>query len=121
VPAILPALARAQNLGERAARAGFDWPGLDGVLDKVAEEIAELRAAEDGLARERELGDLLFTLVNAARWLTVDAESALRGACDRFTRRYAEMERVARTRGADLADLPLAEQDALWDQAKWSE
>jgi tetrapyrrole methylase family protein/MazG family protein len=118
VPAILPALARAQALGDRAARAGFDWPDLKGVLDKVTEEVSELRQAEDAEARERELGDLLFSLANLARWLEVDAESALRDTCDRFMDRYAEMERQARARGIDLADLPLAEQDALWDQAK---
>jgi tetrapyrrole methylase family protein/MazG family protein len=118
VPAILPALARAQALSDRAARAGFDWPDLEGVLDKVMEEVAEIREADDAEARGRELGDLLFSLANLARWLKVDAESALRETCDRFTARYAEMERQARARGIDLADLPLVEQDALWDQAK---
>jgi tetrapyrrole methylase family protein/MazG family protein len=118
VPAILPALARAQALGERAARAGFDWPDLEGVLEKVKEEVAELHGVDDRDARARELGDLLFSLVNVARWLAVDAESALRGTCDRFVRRYAEMEQVARARGLTLADLPPAEQDSLWEQAK---
>ena len=118
VPTILPALARAQALGDRAARGGFDWPDLEGVLDKLDEEVAELCAAKGREAREQELGDLLFTLVNVARWLGVDAESALRGTCDRFTRRYAEMEQAASARGIDLADLSLDEQDALWDRAK---
>jgi len=118
VPGVLPALARAQEIGDRVARTGFDWPDLDGVLAKLGEEIAELRAAEDAERREQEMGDLFFTLVNVARWLKVDAESALRGACDRFTGRYAEMERTARAQGTDLADLPLADQDALWEQAK---
>lgn len=121
VPIILPALARAQALGDRAARAGFDWPDADGVLDKLAEEVAELRATGEPGARARELGDLLFTLVNVARWLDVDAESALRGACDRFTYRYAEMEQMARTRGIDLSTLSLAEQDALWELVKAQE
>lgn len=118
VPPILPALARAQELGDRAARTGFDWSDLPGVLDKLSEEVAELQAARDRAARERELGDLLFTLANVARWLDVDAESALRSACDRFTRRYTAMERAARNQGADLANLSLAEQDALWEEAK---
>lgn len=118
VPVTLPALARAQALGDRVARAGFDWPDLGGVLAKVGEEIAELREVEDPEARARELGDLLFTLVNVGRWLGVDAESALRGTCDRFTRRYAEMEQSASARGVDLADLSLEEQGALWDRAK---
>jgi tetrapyrrole methylase family protein/MazG family protein len=118
LPAILPALARAQALGERAARSGFDWPDVEGVLDKISEEVAEARAAQNPDAQSQELGDLLFSLVNLARWLDVDAESALRGACDRFVRRYTEMERVAHARGLDLADLPLAEQDELWERAK---
>lgn len=118
VPAILPALARAQALGERAARVDFDWPDLEGVLDKVNEEIAELRAAEDPEGRARELGDLLFSLVNVARWLEVDAESALRSTCDRFKDRYTQMEQIARNRGLDLASLSLAEQEALWNEVK---
>jgi tetrapyrrole methylase family protein / MazG family protein len=118
VPAILPALARAQSLGERSARVGFDWPNVEGVLDKLSEEVAELRATEDLVTRASELGDLLFTLVNVARWLAVDAEDALRGACNRFVRRYAEMEQMAQARGLDLADLTLADKDLLWRSAK---
>lgn len=118
VPAALPALARAQAIGDRAARSGFDWPDIEGVLDKVVEEVRELRAAEDAAAREQEMGDLLFTLVNLARWLEVDAESALRRACDRFTQRFAEMERKARSQHSDFASLAPAEQDALWQKAK---
>jgi tetrapyrrole methylase family protein/MazG family protein len=118
VPAILPSLARAQALGDRAARAGFDWPNLHGVLDKVGEELGEVKDALDREAQAKELGDLLFSLVNFARWLEVDAESALRGACDRFVRRYTWMEQHARRQGLDLSSLPLEEQDALWDQAK---
>ncbi len=121
VPAILPSLARAQALGDRAARDGFDWPDLDGVLDKVNEELDELRSANDVEAQTAELGDLLFSLANASRWLGVDAESALRGACDRFTQRYAEMERQARTRDTHLVDLSSAEQEALWQEAKTAE
>ena len=121
VPTILPALARAQELGDRAARAGFDWSDVEGVLAKLGEEVAELRAADGAKHRAEELGDLLFSLVNVARWLDIDAESALRGACDRFTARFATMERAARARGVDLADLPLAEQDALWEGAKEQE
>ncbi len=121
VPAILPALARAQELADRAARTGFDWPDLEGVLDKVGEEIEELRATQNAEERAEEFGDLLFSLVNVARWLGVDAESALRTACDHFTRRYGEMERLAQAQGQDLADLDLASQDALWEQAKVGE
>jgi tetrapyrrole methylase family protein/MazG family protein len=118
VPTILPALARAQALGDRAARAGFDWPDVEGVLGKLDEEVAELRAAQNPEERSWELGDLLFTLVNVARWLNVDAESALRGACDRFTQRYAEMERSAMAQGTNLAALSAEEKDVLWNQAK---
>jgi tetrapyrrole methylase family protein/MazG family protein len=118
VPAVLPALARAQALGDRAARGGFDWPDVDGVLDKLGEEVGELRAVEDSEARSRELGDLLFSLVNLARWLDVDAESALRSTCNRFTRRYAEMEQRARAQGKELSALSLAEQDRLWEEVK---
>ena len=118
VPPILPALARAQALGERAARAGFDWPDISGVLDKVREELAELSDSADREARAQELGDVLFSLVNAARWLGIDAESALRGTCDRFTQRYIQMEQEAQSRGLDLSALSLEEQDTLWDRAK---
>ncbi|HNS49573.1 MAG TPA: nucleoside triphosphate pyrophosphohydrolase [Anaerolineae bacterium] len=118
VPATLPALARAQALSVRAARAGFEWPDLVGVLDKLAEEVGELAEARDHDAAEAELGDVLFTVVNVARWLGLEAETALRGACTRFAARYAHMERQARQRGVNLADLPMAEQEALWQCAK---
>jgi len=118
VPTTLPALARAQSLQRRAARMGFDWEDVEGVWDKVAEEIAELRAATDAQARESELGDVLFAVTNLARWLGVDAESALRAACDRFTRRFAAMEKQCRERGLDLGRLSLAEWDTLWEESK---
>lgn len=118
VPAILPALARAQQISDRAARAGFEWPNMEGVLDKLAEEVGELCGAKDAHEIESELGDVLFTLTNVARWLRLDAESALRLACDRFSRRYAEMERQARSKGVNLADLPMSEQESLWQRAK---
>ncbi|HIP95614.1 MAG TPA: nucleoside triphosphate pyrophosphohydrolase [Anaerolineae bacterium] len=118
VPTTLPALARAQSLQRRAARMGFDWEDVKGVWDKVAEEIAELRAATDAQARESELGDVLFAVTNLARWLGVDAESALRAACDRFTRRFATMERQCQERGLDLGRLSLAEWDVLWEEVK---
>jgi len=118
VPTTLPALARAQSLQRRAARMGFDWEDVEGVWDKVAEEIAELRAATDAQARESELGDVLFAVTNLARWLGVDAESALRAACDRFTRRFAAMEKQCQERGLDLGRLSLAEWDTLWEESK---
>ncbi len=87
-------------------------------MAKVAEEIEELRGTSEVAEREEELGDLLFSLVNLARWLEVDAESALRVANARFARRFAAMEDLCRQRGQHLADLSLAEMDALWDEVK---
>jgi tetrapyrrole methylase family protein/MazG family protein len=118
VPADMPALARAQALGERAARAGFDWPDVGGVLDKVREEVGELKAAEDPGLQAGELGDLLFALTNVARWLGLDAESALRETSLRFIRRYSRVERGALARGTSLATLSPAELEALWEDAK---
>ena len=118
VPAALPALARAQEISVRAARAGFEWPCVAGILDKLSEEVGELVDAQDGDAKVSEFGDVLFTLVNVARWLNLDAESALRATCDRFSTRYAAMEREAHAMGADLADLPMTEQETLWQRAK---
>jgi tetrapyrrole methylase family protein/MazG family protein len=118
VPANMPALARAQALGERAARAGFDWPDVDSVLHKVCEEVSELKGAEDPGSQAGELGDLLFTLTNVARWLGLDAESALRETSDRFIRRYSRVEHGARARGGSLAALSPAELEALWEDAK---
>jgi tetrapyrrole methylase family protein/MazG family protein len=114
----LPALARAQAIQKRVARVGFDWPDAEGVVAKIAEEVIELREAQGGEELEEELGDLLFSVVNLARWLDVDAESALRGACERFIRRFSGMEHLCRERGLDLSELSLAEQDELWEEVK---
>jgi tetrapyrrole methylase family protein/MazG family protein len=118
VPLTLPALAQAQSYQRRVARVGFDWPNVEGVMTKVAEEIEELQRTSDAAEREEELGDLLFSLVNLARWLKVDAESALRAANARFARRFAAMEDLCRQRGQRLADLSLAELDTLWEEVK---
>jgi len=121
VPTALPALARAQSLERRAARMGFEWRNLEEVMSKVAEELAELQAATTAEARELELGDVLFVLVSLARWLDVDAESALRATCDRFTQRFAAVEKLCRERGLELGQLSLAEWDALWEEAKYND
>ena len=118
VPPTLPALAQAQSYQRRVARVGFDWPDVEGVVAKVAEEMEELQRTSDAAEQEEELGDLLFSLVNLARWLKVDAESALRAANARFAQRFAAMEDLCRQRGKHLADLSLAEQDALWEEVK---
>jgi tetrapyrrole methylase family protein/MazG family protein len=122
VPKSLPALARAYRLGERAARVGFDWPDPKGALDKVAEEAQELVADQAaGKAPDRELGDLLFALVNVARHLGCDPEEALQNTNDRFTARFGVVEETARQQGLETQHCTLTQLDALWDQAKAAE
>ncbi len=121
VPLALPALSRAEKLQKRAARAGYDWPDMEGVLDKLDEELAELRQAVTQGRRdeiENELGDILFTVVNLARHLKVDPEKALRKANDKFSRRFRLAESMARDGGDALEDLSAAELDILWKTAK---
>ena len=121
VPAALPALARAQQLGDKARQLGFDWPDMAGVLTKLREEQAELEAAVaagNRAAAARELGDVLLTLTSVARHLDVPAEMALRDAADRFVARARRVEAAARARGAALADLDPAERERLWALAK---
>lgn len=117
----LPALTRAIKLQNRAARVGFDWPSADEVLDKLAEETAELRAATDPAHRAEEFGDLLFVLANLARHLDIDPEAALRDANAKFTRRFAAIEAALAADGRRPEDSTLAEMDALWDAAKAAE
>jgi len=121
VPRSLPALLRAERLGTRAARAGFDWTEPKEVLEKVEEEIGELRRAVDGESDERiaeEFGDVLFALANLARHLGVHSEGALQGASDRFARRYRRIEDELRGRGSDISKETPAELDRLWQRAK---
>jgi tetrapyrrole methylase family protein/MazG family protein len=118
VPAALPALTQAQEYQDRAARVGFDWPEIKGVLDKVREEIDEIEKAENIEEVTSELGDLFFALVNLARWRKVDAESALRETNLRFKTRFASVEQGAKNQGRTLSDMRLEEMDALWNEAK---
>jgi nucleoside triphosphate diphosphatase len=137
VPKTLPALLRAYQTQARAARVGFDWPhnaaGLEQVFGKVAEEIGELREAvsqsqakpesapSQPIGRdhiEAELGDILFSLVNLARFVKVNPEEALRGSTNRFIDRFHLVEARAAEKGRSLTDMTLAEMDALWDEAK---
>jgi tetrapyrrole methylase family protein/MazG family protein len=118
VPVAMPALARAQVISQRAVRVGFEWPDIDGVLDKVAEEAQEISSAQTPEEREAEMGDLLFATVNLARWLNIDAESALRTTNERFTQRFRTLEQLARERGEKLADLDIDALDLLWEEAK---
>jgi tetrapyrrole methylase family protein/MazG family protein len=121
VSRILPALAASQEMQERAANIGYEWPSVDGVLDKVSEELAELRDAPTPADQAEEYGDLLFVLVNVARWHGIEAEAALRNANDKFRRRFASVERQAAERGVALRDLDFGALDALWDTAKTEE
>ncbi len=114
----LPALAASQEMQERAAHIGYDWPSVDGVLEKVAEELAELAAAADQAERDEELGDLLMVVVNLARHHGVQAEASLRAANEKFRRRFGAVERLAAARGVALRDLTFAQLDELWDEAK---
>jgi tetrapyrrole methylase family protein/MazG family protein len=118
IPYSLPALARSQKIQNRVRRVGFDWPNIAGVYDKVAEEIAELQAAQSPAERAAELGDLLFVLVNVAAWLDVDAESALREANLRFSRRFAQVEQLAAARELDLSQMNIEALETLWQEVK---
>jgi len=120
----LPALTRALKLQRRAARVGFDWGEAGAVLDKVAEEAAELAEAAgrgEADALEDEMGDLLFVLVNLARHLQVDPEAALRRTNAKFVRRFAAIEDALAAEGRAPAEATLEEMDALWDAAKRAE
>jgi MazG family protein len=114
----LPALAASQELQERAAHLGYDWPSVEGILAKVAEELGELVAAGSPSARTEELGDLLTVAVNLARHSGVNAEAALRAANEKFRARFGVVERLAAERRVALRDLPFDELDALWEEAK---
>jgi tetrapyrrole methylase family protein/MazG family protein len=114
----LPALSQAQTIQKRAARVGFDWDNIEGVLNKVMEEVEEIRTAENDQARAAELGDLFFALVNYARWFKIDAESALREANIRFRTRFKFIENSAREQKRPLTDLSLDEMEALWQLSK---
>jgi tetrapyrrole methylase family protein/MazG family protein len=121
VPRAMPALARAQEISKRAARVGFEWDSIDGVLDKLREEETELRQAiesGDSARIASELGDLLFTMVNIARHAKVDAEQCLRQMVDRFTVRFQWMEAEAARQNRPLESLSPDEWEALWQQAK---
>jgi ATP diphosphatase len=124
VPRALPALVRAAKLGRRAAAVGFDWPDEQAVRSKITEEVRETEsaiAAGDPTAVAEELGDVLFVLVNWARLLHVDPETALRAANDKFERRFAAMEARIAARGLDMKELSFEQWDQLWAEAKESE
>ncbi len=118
VPKHMPALAYAREISRRAVRVGFEWENMEGVIDKVVEEIREIKDSKEREEKEKEFGDLLFTLVNVARWEGIDAEAALRGANNKFYRRFSKMEELCSERGVNFAELSFEEQNKLWEEAK---
>jgi MazG family protein len=121
LPTALPALMRAQNAQKKAARVGFDWDSAEGVLDKIEEEIAELRVAMKEGRRgpvEEELGDLLFSVVNLSRKIHVDAETALVSATDKFVRRFRAVEAELAADGRKVEECSAEEMNAVWDRHK---
>jgi MazG family protein len=134
VPRTLPALLEALQLTRKAARIGFDWPNMEGIFDKLQEETQELQAvlAKDSSCLnkipsgtnstiESELGDILFVVVNLARFLDLDPEIALKKTSQKFSRRFRSMEQFAREKGTTLAQIPRPQMESLWDQAKLQE
>ena len=118
----LPSLIRAQKLQKKAAKVGFDWPDVSGALDKVEEELAEVCAAIGGDGDvEEEIGDLIFAVTNVSRFVKVDSERAAEKTCNKFVRRFADMEQQAKAQGKQLSEFTLEEMDALWDEAKKKE
>jgi len=117
IPLALPGLTRAVKLQAKAAKVGFDWPSVDNVYDKIAEEIAEFRAAPDDKKPE-EFGDLLFAIANVARHLGIDPEAALRGTNAKFERRFGHVEARLAEMGKEPKQSTLEEMDGLWDEAK---
>ena len=115
----LPALWRAEKVQKKAKKAGFDWPDVSGALDKLSEELEELKTAvAEGTNVEEELGDLLFSAVNVSRFVKVDTEEALNGATDKFIGRFRKVEEEAARQGRALEGMSLAELDKLWEHAK---
>ncbi|HEX8939927.1 MAG TPA: nucleoside triphosphate pyrophosphohydrolase, partial [Candidatus Limnocylindrales bacterium] len=117
----MPALAASQEMQERAASLGYDWPSIDGVVAKLHEELGELQAAGSAEERREEVGDLLLVAVNLARREGVEAEAALRAANEKFRRRFRSVERQAAERGVQLRDLDFDQLDELWMAAKAEE
>lgn len=118
VPKQMPALGYSREIQRRVAWVGFDWEDIDGIIDKLVEEVREFKQADIQEQKEQEFGDLLFTLVNIARRLGIDSEAALRQANQRFYHRFAYMEEICRQRGLNLGDLSFDEQNTLWEEAK---
>jgi len=118
IPTILPALMRAEKIQEKAARVGFDWPNVNGALEKIQEEIEELGRAENATQIQEEWGDIFFALVNVARLKNIEPEQALQSSNDKFTRRFNFIEDSIKKAGKDFTDLSLEEMDVLWNVSK---
>ena len=121
IPESLPALMRAAEVSKRAVRVGFEWPNMQGVIDKLEEEVLELKdAVRDGNKDEikAEIGDLLFTAVNVARYNGMDAEESLREMLSRFIGRFSRIEASARDSGRHVSELTLDEMEKVWNEAK---
>jgi tetrapyrrole methylase family protein/MazG family protein len=118
VPKELPALAYSQSIQRRAATVGFDWDKVEDIIEKLVEEVEELRKAADHEEKIREFGDILLTLANVGRRMDIDLESSLRQANARFTQRFKYIEEDCRKKKVDLKSLTLAQMDQLWDEAK---
>ena len=114
----MPALAYSEAVQQRVAQLGFDWKDIDGVFEKLVEEVGEFKQAENQKRKTEEFGDVLFTLVNVARRMGIDSEAALREANERFRSRFAAMEDLCRRRGLTFDKLSFNEQNALWEEAK---
>ena len=120
----LPSLMRSQKIQQKAAKVGFDWDNVDGTLEKLDEEVEELKqaiSAGDSANIEEELGDVLFSVVNASRFVKTDSEKALYNACEKFISRFSKVEKLANERNINMADAGLEVLDSLWDEAKASE
>ena len=118
MPKQMPALGYSQEIQRRVAQAGFDWKDIDGVIDKLVEEVNEFKRADGQERRTQEFGDLLFTLANIARRMGIDLETALRETNRRFYRRFTYMEELCRQRGLNFNELSFDEQNVLWEEAK---
>ena len=121
VPKIFPALIRAEKVQKKAKAAGFDWDNIDGAVDKVYEELDEIKTEIKNSNQEKineEFGDLLFSVVNVGRFLDVDAEMSLTDATNKFIERFVKMEKMAEGQGKKLDEMSLADMDKLWDEIK---
>lgn len=118
IPKILPALMRAEKVQEKAARVGFDWPSVDGAVEKFKEEVDELCQAVNKTEQIEEWGDIFFALVNVARLQNIEPEQALQASNDKFTRRFNYIEDEIKSRGKNFSDMSLEEMDSIWEESK---